>query len=750
MSPGFFAIKRLTVRQRTAASVAVLALFGGGCGSRKTPVPAPSLRCGGAAFALAVGEAQEPELRVSRAPGEQVRLRIQGGAGRLAASPGEPGRLAAETGGERGVLVLRCEGPRALLRWEGPGTVALRLAAVEPPSLVFVPGGAPQGGDLSATFAVASWGQAALSFGAGRFSWRSYPPRFEVAPAGEVAVQSGDASSAVREELLRTGAAAVRLKGVVAPAPQPPGCGVVALDAEGRMAGATVTDPRGAFELAGASMAVMYASAGATRGGAAVEAREGAQLQAPEVGALRVRVVDHDQGTALPARIVVHGQEGRGATPGGREPNLGPPHRATGAGPLLDTEDGQARLLLPGGLFRVLATRGLEYTVDEQVVEVIAGAEQDVELRLRRVVATPGWAGCDLHVHARGSFDSLVAIEDRVRSLMAAGIDLAAASEHNRTGSYDLSTVAGQGRWLTWIPAVEVTSVDPPRGHFNVLPYDRPEAPRYDHTSLQALLAFVAKKSPGSLVQVNHPRMGKLGHFNALHLDPETQRGLGQLAKNFELLEIYNGFDLAEPAKTEALLVEWLALVERGRTHWATGNSDSHSVQYIGAGYPRTYGAVAEDHDGGEGAPLAVAGLLEGLRRGRIVATSGPFVAVTQGPRGPGDALAVEDRKARVRVQVWAAPWVDTAELEVFVGAKSALRREIRGMPERRTGRPEGSLEEGRKAALRVDEELVVPVAPGARGLVVVVRGRRKVGDVLPFMDWAPLAIVNPMRIEAR
>jgi hypothetical protein len=159
---------------------------------------------------------------------------------------------------------------------------------------------------------------------------------------------------------------------------------------------------------------------------------------------------------------------------------------------------------------------------------------------------------------------------------------------------------------------------------------------------------------------------------------------------------------------------------------------------------------VAADHDGGEGAPLDVAGLLAGLRRGKIVVSSGPFVEVTQGGRGPGEALAVEGGKARVRVKVRAAPWVDAAEVEVFVGGKSALRRELPEGPARRVGSPEGSLEDGRRAAVRLDEELEVPVEPGARGLVVVVRGRRKAGEVLPFLDWAPRAIVNPMLIEAR
>ena len=36
----------------------------------------------------------------------------------------------------------------------------------------------------------------------------------------------------------------------------------------------------------------------------------------------------------------------------------------------------------------------------------------------------------------------------------------------------------------------------------------------------------------------------------------------------------------------------------------------------------------------------------------------------------------------------------------------------------------------------------------GARALVVLVRGERRVGEVLPFMDFKPFAVVNPLLIE--
>jgi hypothetical protein len=107
----------------------------------------------------------------------------------------------------------------------------------------------------------------------------------------------------------------------------------------------------------------------------------------------------------------------------------------------------------------------------------------------------------------------------------------------------------------------------------------------------------------------------------------------------------------------------------------------------------------------------------------------------------------VVDGKARVRVKVRAAPWVDAHDIEVYVGAKSVLTKALPTRPTR-VGPPEGSLDEERQAAVLFDDDLEIPVTPGSRALVVVVRGARSVGEVLPFMDFWPMAISNPMLIQ--
>lgn len=625
--------------------------------------------------------------------------------------------------------------------------VTLGLSSDALPGSVVVPGEpVAEAGDSKARYLAAGTSSVAVLLPEGDFSWGASPAwlqaRFE---SPQVALGLGSMREVLTRGLAREGRAAFSVAGHVSPAPSGQGVVVVGLSAEGRTSGWAPVGEDGAFALVSLEpITRAFVAVSGLRAGEVVEVAADAadvKLSLRSLARLRVQILDHDSRRALPARLVVHGRDG---TP---EPNFGPPHRATGAGPLIDAEHGEVDVMLPAGSYRLLGARGVEYSMAKRDITLRAGDDRREVLGLRHVVDSPGWAGCDLHVHSRGSFDSPVSLEDRVRTLMAAGIDFAVPSEHNSVGSYESSEVVAQQDWMGWVPAVEVTTSGPQRGHFNVFPYSLMEVPRYDHTSLRELVAFVRKKSAESVIQINHPRMGKIGHFTTLRLDPNTTRGLTRLAAGFDTIEVYNGQELGWPARTEEVISDWIQLFERGRRHWGTGSSDSHLVQYTTAGYPRTFVAVRDDHEDGQGAPLDVPGLLASLKRGHAFVTSGPFVELSQDGRGPGERLVVAEGKAKIHVKVRAAPWVSVNELEVRVGGNTVLRRPLTS-PALQVEMPEGTLEQVRRAAVRLDEDIEVPVPAGTRTLVVLVRGGQSIGEVLPFMDFKPLAVVNPMLVE--
>ncbi len=502
------------------------------------------------------------------------------------------------------------------------------------------------------------------------------------------------------------------------------------LDDDGRAIGVGLAGPDGVVEclsLGAPRRALAMLGDGVV--GEAVTLGDGlAALRAPSHARLEVAVTDHDTGARLPSRIVVRGVDG---TP---DPTFGAPDRATGAGPIFDADEGAVSSALLPGKYRVYATHGVEWSADAVDVVARAGEVARVGLALRHVVETPGWISADLHVHSRGGFDSLVSLEDRVRSLLAAGVDFAAATEHNRVGSYASAVMPAASR-LAWTAAVEVTTVNPLRGHFNVIPWDDPKVPKYQQTTLGALIDDVRRRAPESIVQVNHPRLdGRLGYFLASHVDPRTEQGRRALPRDFDALEVYNGFELDDPARVDAVLRDYLALVEAGRDIAATGSSDSHSVQYVGCGYPRTYlRAEAADR----------ANVVAAIKQGRTFATSGPLAWLRAGEASFGDTLPRQGEGAKVRVVVAQAPWLALRAVELYAGGQKVWERALGR--EASIGLPKGTLDEARAASVALDEEITVTPPPGARALVLVVRGAPSGGQARGTLDFTPLAISSPV-----
>lgn len=470
-------------------------------------------------------------------------------------------------------------------------------------------------------------------------------------------------------------------------------------------------------------------------------------------GELTVRVRDPDHGSGPPpvARVVVRGIEGT------LDPSFGPDYRASGAGPLIDSQTGEITTPLPRGRYRVSVTKGIEWSIDAAEVTIESGGHSRVDLAPRHVVATPDWVGCDLHVHARPSFDTPVLTEDRILSLIAAGIDFAVPTEHNLVGDYGPSLeTLGLTNQLAWTPGVEVTTYTPRFGHFGVFPY-APTAgvPPYHRTTDAALFAAV-HRDPTRLLQVNHPRLWKdLGYFDVQGFDPARHSTWSRIRLDFDLLEVYNGFDLQRLERVEMVLQDFYALLNDGRHYVATGSSDAHRIQYNWAGYPRTMVRVrGQGERDAAGLPVEAAQVVGSLKRGEVTVTSGPVLDVVVRPDlalgaraedlGPGHEVHLHGKGGFVEVTVRAAPWVDVTELTLIADGKIAGTMPVPARPSI-TGPEEGTLAAATSRAIRTRAAFRLPA--GARWIIVLARGTRRADDVLPFMPYVPFAFTNPIWI---
>jgi hypothetical protein len=522
------------------------------------------------------------------------------------------------------------------------------------------------------------------------------------------------------------------------------GARVFGLDANGTPVVRIDTDPAGHFAFSvPATVVEWYATLGASLTSAPIRYKPGSgadlHLSVAPGGTLRVRVTDPDTKRPLTARVIVRGE---GST---LDPSFGPDYRATGAGPVIDALRGELETPLPEGHYRVLATKGLEWSIDAKEVVVESGHSVDVELAPRHVIPSDGVVDCDLHVHARPSFDSPVSPEDRVLSLVAAGIDFAVPSEHNTVGDYSpmLATLE-LSRQLSTVSGVEVTTYSPRFGHFGVFPYPKGPVPPYRATTASQIFA-AAHRDPARVLQVNHPRLSKgIGYFDVVRFDPKAPRVPPNMRTDFDTLEVYNGFDGTEPARVDAVLRDWFALLNLGYRFTATGSSDSHRIQYQWAGYPRTMVSIPVTAPVDEALGVDPLAVVAAIKKGRASVTSGPVVDLEVDGARAGDEAVALDGRVRAHVTVRAAPWVDVTSLDIVVAGRVAQTISIPSRPTV-TGPEPGSLGDAQLRTFRLDETVTIDVGAADGWILVVARGSRRLDDVLPFMPVAPMAFTNPV-----
>ncbi len=539
----------------------------------------------------------------------------------------------------------------------------------------------------------------------------------------------------------RAHVATKRVKGLVTGAPGV--SQVVGLDDQGAPQIRVATDVAGRFDFrAPETVTSWYASASATRTSAPVLYTPGTawdlKLDVSDGGELRVKTFDFNHARVpLTARIVVHGIDGT------LDPSFGPDYRASGAGPVVDALRGEITTPLPAGKYRVAATKGLEWTIDTRIVQIEPGKRVDVELAPRHVVPTPGELGCDLHVHARPSFDAPVSAEDRVLSLVAAGVDFAVPTEHNLVGNYEpsikLLDVAGQ---ISFVPGVEVTTYMPKFGHFGVFPYpvDKPPPP-FKNTDAARVFAGARAGDPKRILVVHHPRLTReIGYFTAFGWkrgDPPP----ASIRTDFDAIEVFNGYESASLDRVEAVLDDWYTFLNAGKRYTATGSSDSHRIQYQWAGYPRTMVRVG-DQEESHVDPLAV---VAALKAGHATVTSGPIIELELEKARPGDDLVVTSPRALIgRLVVRAAPWIDVSSAKIIIGGRIAQTFDIPSRPTM-TGPEPGTLEEAAARTVRLDAEVRVESGAEPTWVIAIARGTRTLDDILPFMPIQPFAVTNPI-----
>jgi len=329
---------------------------------------------------------------------------------------------------------------------------------------------------------------------------------------------------------------------------------------------------------------------------------------------------------------------------------------------------------LPVGTYLLTASRGPEYSLDQQVVEVLKDESLEIVFVIDQVVDTSGLLSMDPHLHTQNSLDGALLIPERIKSVIAEGVDVAVATDHNYiTDYYPALKKLGLDKYLAVIPGNEVTH----NGviHFNTYPLKtRPEEENngaLDPRAEEASLLFKAsrKKNPEALLQVNHPRSKKYGYFTYYHLDQDSAAYvLSTFDTSFDVLEVVNG--PYRHNSDRVAVKDWLNLLNRGYYFPLVGASDSHATDTEEPGYARTY----VHYEGEKDKKLNRAAVLESLKKGRSFLSTGPIIEFKiNGKYTPGDSLTTEKEKIHISLKVQSAPWVAVDEVRIIINGERKM-----------------------------------------------------------------------------
>jgi hypothetical protein len=388
-------------------------------------------------------------------------------------------------------------------------------------------------------------------------------------------------------------------------------------------------------------------------------------------------------------------------------PWLGPPNGPSPACNHVIVSPQGTEVEVPPGRYLLIATAGPEHTLGQASVTLVAGEITAVSLSVEALdVAPAGWLSADFHVHGRASFDSGLPNDDRVRTFVAEGIDVIAATDHDVIGDYtqtvamlgldDRIAVMGGLEATQVIPWMDIPGETLPRviGHFNFWPLTqvpseaRAGAPWDELIEPGVLFDRMAPLvGDDGMMQLNHPwsdpQFGRdLGYLRAIKYDPRLpvdqgpnapllRRPQGQHRNlDWSAVEVINGGNAKEMMTARTL---WFSLLAQGFVAPGTGNSDSHGMIDNQLGWARNWVQTTTSVTGFSARTLDAA-----VRDGRSIAGNGVVVLVEVGPpAGPRRGLGFTPYVAKpgdvLSIEVRAAPWVPVDEVRVVTSRGTTI-----------------------------------------------------------------------------
>jgi hypothetical protein len=398
-----------------------------------------------------------------------------------------------------------------------------------------------------------------------------------------------------------------------------------------------------------------------------------------EHGALAFEILDAATGKRMPGKLTIIGVNGthdpklsKGDIGEEDETSLQAYNRVFSLGGVGDVE-------MPLGTYDVTFSRGIEWTISTHRI-TLPPAGMELRVRLEHVIDTPHWASGDFHVHSASSSDSRVPMRDRVYEFVADGVDMIVSTDHNVVSDYQpVIAELHAEKLLASAAGDEITTAN--WGHFGAFPLPHETdaegggaIPVRKKTAID-IFRDVRAIAPDAVIDVHHPRLEKgtgyflLGRFDDQH-DTSTRKGFSY---DFDALEILNGYQDTNRRTITRVMTDWFALLDRGHLITATGNSDTHHMNYNIGGYPRNYVRVENDDPG----TVTGADVARAVKAHHAYFTTGPIIDFSVNGIGIGDLAPAPDGKAKADIAVRAAPWVSVSRVILYIAGHEVKRWDV-------------------------------------------------------------------------
>ena len=219
-----------------------------------------------------------------------------------------------------------------------------------------------------------------------------------------------------------------------------------------------------------------------------------------------------------------------------------------------------------------------------------------------------GWYRGDLHSHTVHS-DGEITVEDRVRGAVERGQDFLAITDHNTVSHF-----RELDRWPDGITPIRGSEVTTFHGHLNC--FGLRDVIDWRDVSRGSGAARIVEQAhaQGALISINHPSAFGDPWCSGCHWD----FALVDYA-TIDAIEVWNGRWRMPESDNNGALAFWTDLLDAGFRPTAVSGTDSHSAE------EDDYIALPMNHV--HATDRSESSILDGIRRGRVVLSSGPIVS---------------------------------------------------------------------------------------------------------------------------